>query len=166
MAAVTICSDFGAHEISPYVKQIISGSLMYDAGHPNSRFFDGLEEWAGQGGKLVQKGGNTCVPMANSWCCMTKTITILLGNYPHMEIFFFNCNNSNKKMKGTSGLTAVHNCFPQLCLLGCFLFVCFVFLCFFGPMACKILAPWPGMTPPLPTAEAQSPTLWTTREFP
>ena len=33
-------------------------------------------------------------------------------------------------------------------------------------VACRILVPWPGIEPRLPTVEAQSLNHWTTREVP
>ena len=51
----------------PYVKQISSVSLMYDAGHPKQVFSDNLEGGGGEGGgRGVHKGKDTCMPMANS----------------------------------------------------------------------------------------------------
>ena len=63
---------------SVYVKQIASRSLMYDAGHPKSVLHDNLEEWGGEGGgKGIQEGGDTCIPVAYSYGCMAKTVTVL-----------------------------------------------------------------------------------------
>ena len=48
-------------------KQIASGSLIYDAGHQKPGFCDNLEGWGGEeGGRGVQEGRDTCMPMANS----------------------------------------------------------------------------------------------------
>ena len=52
----------------PYVKQTASGSLMYDAGNPKLVLCDNLEQWGGEGvGRGVQEGGDSCVPIANSY---------------------------------------------------------------------------------------------------
>ena len=52
---------------SPHVKAIASGSLMYDAGNPKlvlcDNLRDGVRREVGGG---VQKGGVTCMPMADS----------------------------------------------------------------------------------------------------
>ena len=43
----------------PYVKQIASGSLIYDTGNPKPVHCDSLEEWDREGGERgVQKGGH------------------------------------------------------------------------------------------------------------
>ena len=48
-------------------KQIASRSLIYDAGHQKPGFCDNLEGWGGEeGGRGVQEGRDTCMPMANS----------------------------------------------------------------------------------------------------
>ena len=53
--------------VLPFVKQIASGSLMYDAGHPKLVFSDNLEGGGGEGGgRGVPKGKDTCMPMTNS----------------------------------------------------------------------------------------------------
>ena len=54
----------------PYVKQIASGSLMYDAGNPKPVLRDNPEAWGGEGGDM-------CIPMADLYCDMAKTIIIL-----------------------------------------------------------------------------------------
>ena len=41
-----------------------AGSLMDDAGHPRSMLCDNLEGW---GGRLAQEGGDTSVPVADSY---------------------------------------------------------------------------------------------------
>ena len=52
----------------PYAKQITSGSLMYDTGHPKPVVWDKLEGWGGEGGaRGVQDGRNTCMPVADSY---------------------------------------------------------------------------------------------------
>ena len=39
---------------------------------------DNLEGWDGEGdGKEVQGGGNICIPMADIYCCLAETNTIL-----------------------------------------------------------------------------------------
>ena len=39
---------------------------------------DNLEGWEGvAGGREVQDGGDICIPMADSCCCMAETNTIL-----------------------------------------------------------------------------------------
>ena len=45
-----------------------SASSMYEAEHPKSVLWDNLEGWDGErGGTGVQNGGDTCVPVADSW---------------------------------------------------------------------------------------------------
>ena len=62
----------------PYVKQIASGSLMYDTRNPKMVLCDNLEGWSREVvGKGVQEGGDTCMPMVNSYQCMAEDITIL-----------------------------------------------------------------------------------------
>ena len=41
-----------------------AGSLMDDAGHPRSMLCDNLEGW---GGRSAQEGGDTSVPVADSY---------------------------------------------------------------------------------------------------
>ena len=36
-------------------------------------------------GRGTQDGGDTCTPMADSYSCLTKTITILESNYPSVK---------------------------------------------------------------------------------
>ena len=42
-------------------------------------------EWGGRC-EEVQEGGDMCMPMAESYWCMAKTITILQNNYPSIKI--------------------------------------------------------------------------------
>ena len=47
---------------------MVSGSLVYDAGHPKLVLCDNLEGWGGEGGgRELQDGRDTCMPMANSY---------------------------------------------------------------------------------------------------
>ena len=47
----------------PHIKQIASGSLMYDSGHSKPVLWDNLEGWSGAGAERgVQELGDTCVP--------------------------------------------------------------------------------------------------------
>ena len=48
----------------PYVKQIASGSLLYDSGHPKLVLCDNLEGWAGEG---AVRGSLYCV-LKPSFC--------------------------------------------------------------------------------------------------
>ena len=51
----------------PYVKQIASGSSLCDAGNPKPVLCDNLERWEREGGgKVLQEGRDTCIPMADS----------------------------------------------------------------------------------------------------
>ena len=60
---------------------------MYDTRHPKLVLCDNLEQWGGEGvGRGVQEGGDTCVPIANSYWYMTKPITTLHSNYPSIKI--------------------------------------------------------------------------------
>ena len=50
---------------------------MYDARHPKSVLHDNLEGQGGEGGRRgVQDGGDTCIPMADSYQGMAKAITV------------------------------------------------------------------------------------------
>ena len=50
-----------------YIKWVGSGSLMSDSGNPKLVLCDSLEGWGGEGGgRGVQAGGDTCMPMADS----------------------------------------------------------------------------------------------------
>ena len=47
--------------------------IKYDAGNPKPMLFDNLEGWGGEGcGRVVQEGGSTCMPVADSCWCMAK----------------------------------------------------------------------------------------------
>ena len=62
----------------PYVKQITSGDLLYEAGSSNLMTYDNLEGWDGMGvGRKVQEGGVTCIPTTDSYGCMAETNTTL-----------------------------------------------------------------------------------------
>ena len=53
--------------ILPYVKQIGSGNLLYEAGNPQAVLCDNLEGRDGVGGGMkVLEGGDVCTPMADS----------------------------------------------------------------------------------------------------
>ena len=50
----------------PYVKQIANGNLLYGSGNSNGLCIN-LEGWNVEGdGREVQKGGDVCIPMADS----------------------------------------------------------------------------------------------------
>ena len=62
----------------PYVKQIVSGNLLYDVGSSNPVLCDNLEGWDGVGsGREVQERRDTCLHVADSRCCMAETNTVL-----------------------------------------------------------------------------------------
>ena len=49
-----------------YVKQIANGNLLYGSGNSNGLCIN-LDGWDGEAdGKEVQKGGDICIPMADS----------------------------------------------------------------------------------------------------
>ena len=51
----------------PYVKSIASRNLLYGSGNSNRGSVINLEVWGGKGdGREVPKGGEICVPMADS----------------------------------------------------------------------------------------------------
>ena len=53
-------------------------NLLYDAWNPKLVLCDNLEGWNGEGGgREVQEGGDTCMPMADSHRCTAETNTIL-----------------------------------------------------------------------------------------
>ena len=54
-----------------------SASLMHEAGHPKPVLWDNPEGWVGEGEGVVQDGGDTCAPMADSYQCMAEIIIIL-----------------------------------------------------------------------------------------
>ena len=49
-----------------------SGSSVHEAGHPKPVLWDNPEGWVGEGEGVVQDGGDTCAPMADSCECMSK----------------------------------------------------------------------------------------------
>ena len=61
-----------------YIKWIGSGGLMYDSGNPKLVLCDSLEGWGAEGGgRGVQEGGHTCMPMADSCSCMENQHNIV-----------------------------------------------------------------------------------------
>ena len=54
-----------------------SASLMHEAGHSKPILGDNPEGWDGEGEGVVQDGGDTCAPMADSYQCMAEIIIIL-----------------------------------------------------------------------------------------
>ena len=69
----------------PYVKQIASGRYGVSQG-AYLVFCDNLEGWnVVGGGREAQEGGNKCIPIADSCCCMAETNTTLWGNYPPIK---------------------------------------------------------------------------------
>ena len=65
-----------------------------------SRCSDSLEGWGEEGGgRGVQEGGDSCIPVANSCSCMVKTTAILQSSYPPIKInnlfFFFKKDNTS-----------------------------------------------------------------------
>ena len=64
--------------ILPYVKQIISPSLMLETKHSKLVHWDKPEGWDGEGGWEGGSGReDTCPPMGDSCQCMAKTTTML-----------------------------------------------------------------------------------------
>ena len=53
-----------------------SGSSVHEAGHPKPVLWDNPEGWVGEGEGVVQDGGDTCAPMADSYQCIAETIII------------------------------------------------------------------------------------------
>ena len=61
-----------------YVKQIASGTLIYDTGKPKPVLCDNLEGCYREGdGKELWEGRDKCISNADSWWYMAETITIL-----------------------------------------------------------------------------------------
>ena len=59
-----------------------NGNLLCDSGSSNLVLCDNLVGWDGVGvGSGVQEEGDICVPMADSFLCMTETNTILQSNF-------------------------------------------------------------------------------------
>ena len=63
--------------ILSYVKQIASPGSMHETGCSRLVHWDDPEEWDGERGGRGFKMWNTCISMADSCQCMTKTTTIL-----------------------------------------------------------------------------------------
>ena len=59
---------------SPWVKQVNSGNLLYDAGSSTLGLCDNLEGWGGVG---RWEGGDICILKADLCCCMAETNTTL-----------------------------------------------------------------------------------------
>ena len=60
-----------------YVKQIASGNALYGSGNSNGLCIN-LEGWDGEGdGREFQKGGDICIPMAESCLGLTENNKIL-----------------------------------------------------------------------------------------
>ena len=70
----------------PYVRRMAGGNLLYNTGNPKLVLDDHLE---GGMGSEVQKGGDVCMPMADSCLCMVEAITKLWSNYPPIKIKIF-----------------------------------------------------------------------------
>ena len=78
---------------------------MFDAGHPELMLYDNLEGQGREGGgRRVQDGVDTSIPMADSYLCMAKTISILWSNYPPIKI---NICLKKKEKKETMGGNSV-----------------------------------------------------------
>ena len=61
-----------------YIKQIARGNLLYDAGSSYPVLCGNLEGWDGVGvGRDIHKGGDVCIPMADSCQCTAETNTTL-----------------------------------------------------------------------------------------
>ena len=55
-----------------------SGNLLYDAGSSDLVLCDNLEGWDGVGGgKESLEGGDICIYLADSCCCLAETNTML-----------------------------------------------------------------------------------------
>ena len=51
----------------PYIKWTANGNLLYGSGNSNGGLCINLEGWDGEGDRReIQKGGDICIPMANS----------------------------------------------------------------------------------------------------
>ena len=62
----------------PYVKQRVSGNLLYEAGNSNPVLCDNLEGWDGvRGGRGGPEGGDIYILMDDLCWCMAETNTIL-----------------------------------------------------------------------------------------
>ena len=58
---------------SPYVKQTVSRNVLYDSGNSTGA----LRQPKGVGCSGRWEGGDICIPMAVSRCCIAETNTIL-----------------------------------------------------------------------------------------
>ena len=64
-------------------------SLIHEEGHCKPVLCDNLEGQSGEGGgRGFQDGGDTSIPMFDSYSHMAKTITTLQSNYPPIKIIF------------------------------------------------------------------------------
>ena len=106
-----------------------------------------LRGWDGEeGGREVQKGGDICIPMADSYWGLTKQ------------------QNSVKQLSFNSFLNFfLFWCGPFLKSLRNLLQYCFCFM-FFGPEACGTLVPWSEIKPTPPEWEGKVFKHWTTTE--
>ena len=64
----------------PYVKQIARGKLLYKTESSTQ-----CSVTTEKGEREAQQGGNVCILMADSCCCMAETKTILQSNYPPIK---------------------------------------------------------------------------------
>ena len=63
---ITICKIDSQWEFAVWLRDLKQGLCI------------NLEGWNGEGGgSRAQERGDTCTPMADSYCCMAKTITML-----------------------------------------------------------------------------------------
>ena len=62
------CMERGTWKLTlSYVKYIANGNLLYGSGNSKQGLCINLEGWDGEGdGREVQKGGDICMPMADS----------------------------------------------------------------------------------------------------
>ena len=60
----------------PYTKQIANGNLLYGSGKTGALYQPRGVDGEGDGGE-AQKGGDICIPMADSCCGLTKNNKIL-----------------------------------------------------------------------------------------
>ena len=81
----------------PCTKQVANGKLPYNTGSStlySVRTYRGGMRW---GMREVQEGGDICILMADSLCCMTETNTTFWSHYPPIK------NKLKKKKKDDSG---------------------------------------------------------------
>ena len=71
---ITVCKIDSQREFTVWFRKFKQGLCI------------NLDEWDREGdGREIQKGGDICIPMADSCCGLTKNNKILYSNYPSIN---------------------------------------------------------------------------------